>query len=71
VSRFFSVTHATRLALLDATLHEIVRRWPRIAGAMVAIAEHQMERVALQQVISQLPRAEQRIVALLWHVADR
>jgi CRP-like cAMP-binding protein len=33
--------------------------------------EQQLERVAVQQLISQLPRAEQRIVALFWHLADR
>lgn len=71
VSRLFSVSDATRLAMLDATLHEIIRRWPPIAGALLMHAEHQMERVAIQQLISQLPRAEQRIVALLWHLADR
>jgi hypothetical protein len=69
--RLFGVTDEARLAVLDESFDAVVRRWPAIARALVAQVEEQMERVAVQQLISQLPRAEQRIVALLWHLADR
>lgn len=69
--RLFGVTDRARLAILDESFHAVVRRWPAIARALVVQVEEQMERVAVQQLISQLPRAEQRIVALLWHLADR
>jgi hypothetical protein len=69
--RLFCVTDRARLAILDESFDAVVRRWPAIARALVVQVEEQMERVAVQQLISQLPRAEQRIVALLWHLADR
>lgn len=71
LTRMFGVADATRLAVLDASFDAVVRKWPAIAGALLGQVERQMERVAVQQLISQLPRADQRIVALLWHLADR
>ena len=57
--------------MLDEAFHGVTRRWPSIATALLVHAERQLERVAVQQLISQLLRAEQRIVALFWHLADR
>ena len=71
VTRIFGLAEPTRVALLDESFAAVARRWPSIAEALVVHAERQMERVAVQQLISQLPRAEQRIVALLWHLSDR
>jgi hypothetical protein len=71
VLRLIGVTDRARLAILDASFLAALRRWPVIARALVIHVEEQLERVAVQQLISQLPRAEQRIVALLWHLADR
>lgn len=70
LTRLFSVAEDTRLVLLDPVFPAIARRWPSIVGALFVQAERQLERVAVQQLISQLPRAEQRVVALLWHLAD-
>ena len=69
--RIFNVAEPTRLALLDETFLAVAQRWPSIAGALLVQAERQSERVAMHQLISQIPRADQRIVALLWHLADR
>ena len=71
VTRRFGVADDTRLALLDDAIPAVARRWPSILGRLLVRAQRQLERVAVQQLISQLPRAEQRIVALLWHLADR
>jgi CRP-like cAMP-binding protein len=70
-SRFFSVADPVRLAMLDETFVAIARRWPSIAGALLVRAARQSERVAIHQLISQIPRADQRILAVLWHLADR
>jgi CRP/FNR family cyclic AMP-dependent transcriptional regulator len=67
----FSVTEPVDLAVLDEAFAAVTRRWPSIAAALIVRAERQAERAAFQQAISQLPRAEQRIVALLWHLGDR
>jgi hypothetical protein len=66
----YGIADATRVALLDDGFAAVARRWPAIAEALLGHAELQMGRVVVQQVISQLPRADQRIVALLWHLAD-
>jgi CRP/FNR family transcriptional regulator, cyclic AMP receptor protein len=71
LSRVFGVADASRLAVLDSGFAAVARRWPSIAEALLSQAERQMERVAVQQLISQLRRADQRIMALLWHLADR
>jgi CRP/FNR family transcriptional regulator, cyclic AMP receptor protein len=71
VRRMFSTADPVRLALLDAVLPALSRSWPSIAGALLVQAERQLEQVSINQLISQLPSADQRIVALLWHLADR
>jgi CRP/FNR family transcriptional regulator, cyclic AMP receptor protein len=71
VRESFGVTEGTRVAVLDETFSAMTRRWPSIAGALLAQAARQAQRVAVQELISHLPRADQRIVALLWHLADR
>jgi hypothetical protein len=71
LTRVFGLADAVRLAFLDDGFGAVLRRWPTIGEALLEQAMRQMERVAVQQLISQLPRADQRIVALLWHLADR
>jgi hypothetical protein len=71
VMRVFGVADPVRLAVLDESFHAVTRRWPAIAAALLVRAEQQLERAALQQAISQMPRADQRIVALFWQLAER
>jgi CRP/FNR family cyclic AMP-dependent transcriptional regulator len=61
---------ATQLALLGNEVLLAVRRSPRLLiGLQTAVAE-QMERMGTQLVICQLPRVEDRILAMLWLLAD-
>jgi CRP-like cAMP-binding protein len=62
---------SARLALLDARLHGVAERWPPLLGALLERAAQQTRNAFLQQAISQLPRVEERLLALLWSVADR
>jgi hypothetical protein len=71
LTRVFGVADASRVAFLDDGFAAVAQRWPSIAAALLGEAERQMERVAVQQLISQLRSADQRIVALLWHLGDR
>jgi CRP-like cAMP-binding protein len=71
VLRVFTVTEDVCLAVLDGSFVGMARRWPTVAGALLVRAEQQAERVAVHQLISQLPRADERIVALMWHLADQ
>jgi CRP-like cAMP-binding protein len=60
-----------RLALLDGRLQAIARHWPRLMGAILERAAQQTRNAFLQQAISQLPRVEERLLALFWSIADR
>ena len=66
----FGVVDTASVAVLDA-LPALTLRWPAIALALLVRAERQVERASLQHAISQLRRAEDRIVALFWYLADR
>ncbi len=60
----------TELALLGNEVLSAARRWPRLmAGLHLRIGE-QSERLAIQLVICQLPRVEQRLLALMWLLAE-
>jgi CRP/FNR family transcriptional regulator, cyclic AMP receptor protein len=67
----WSVLTPARLALLDGRLHTIARRWPLLLSTIIQRAAHQTRNAFLQQAISQLPRVEERLLALFWSVADR
>lgn len=60
----------TRLALLGREAIFAVRRWPPLlAGLQLRVAQ-QADRLAAQLVICQLPRVDQRLLSLLWLLAE-
>jgi len=64
------VTTQTRVALLGNAVLLAARHWPRIvAGLHVRMAD-ECERVATQLAICQLPRVEERLLAILWLLAE-
>ena len=67
----WSVVETARLAVFDDRLLTIARRWPKLMGAILTRAAAQTKQALFQQAISQLPRVEDRLLALLWSVADR
>lgn len=46
-------------------------RWPSLLVALQQRLESQRERLAVQAVITHLPRAEHRLLLMLWHIAGR
>jgi CRP-like cAMP-binding protein len=60
----------THLALLGNDVLLAVRRSPRLLVGLQAAVAEQMERIGTQLVICQLPRVEDRILAMLWLLAD-
>jgi CRP/FNR family cyclic AMP-dependent transcriptional regulator len=62
--------HAT-VAILDDRVLPALHAWPALSSRLIARAARQASRAAEQRAISQLPRVELRIRALLWHLADR
>ena len=67
----WSVLEPAGVAVMDERLLTIARRWPAL---LIAIFQHgapQTRNALLQQAISQLPRVEDRLLALMWTLAER
>jgi hypothetical protein len=60
----------TRMALLGSELLIAARRWPRIVSGLQLRLAQQNDRLAAQLAICQLPRVDQRVLALMWLLAE-
>jgi CRP/FNR family transcriptional regulator, cyclic AMP receptor protein len=67
----WTVLEPLSLALLDERFLMTVRRWPEIVAALFGRLAAQEERRDVHRALSQLPRVEDRIHALLWMLAER
>ncbi len=56
----------TRVALLGREFLLAVRHWPMLAAGIQLRFAQQSERLAAQLVICQLPRVDERLLALMW-----
>lgn len=76
-SRLLAVEHAWRvlapatLAALDGRFLAMSRRWPLLTLALQQRLCDEAVRAATLAAIGHLPRVEQRLVGLFWHLADR
>ena len=61
----------SELAVLDARFLGAAQRWPWLTARVVERAARWADRAAMLQAITQLGRVDLRLVALLWHLADR
>lgn len=64
------VPRYARLVVLDDRLLVIAQHWPRLLSAILKRAGQHTQHGLLQQAISQLPRVEHRLLALLWSIAE-
>jgi hypothetical protein len=60
----------TRLALLGREWLAAVHRWPALTAGLHMRMGEQAERMAVQLAICQLPRVEERLLAILWWLAE-
>ena len=67
----WTVVEPGTVAVLDDVFVTAARRWPGLTACVGARLAQQADRLALHLAISQLPRVEQRVVALLWFLSDR
>jgi CRP-like cAMP-binding protein len=65
------VSGQATVAILDERILPALHVWPALGSRLIARAARQAARAAEQRAISQLPRVELRIRALLWHLAER
>jgi hypothetical protein len=61
---------ATSLAILGQEMLVAAHRWPRLVGGLHIRMGQQAERLAAQLAICQLPRVDQRLLALMWLLAE-
>jgi CRP-like cAMP-binding protein len=61
----------TRIAWLDTPFGLALRRWPELSSALLERSQRRADRLALSQAISQLTRVDDRVIILLWHLAER
>ena len=67
----WSAVEPATLAVLDRRLLLAGSRWPGLMAAIIKRSALQVRQGLLQQSISQLPRVEDRLLALMWSIADR
>ena len=65
-----ALSHA-RLALIDQALAVRAAQWPEIFAALVERSARRAERLVVMQAIAHLTRVDDRLLALLWCLAER
>jgi CRP/FNR family transcriptional regulator, cyclic AMP receptor protein len=65
------VHEPTRVAVLDARFALAAARWPALAGALSRRHVRRARSLAFQLAIAQLPRVDDRLLVLLWALAER
>jgi CRP/FNR family cyclic AMP-dependent transcriptional regulator len=67
----WTVLEPLAVALLDERFLLTVRRWPELVAALFERIAAQEDRRGTHRALSQLPRVEDRLHALLWMLAER
>jgi CRP/FNR family cyclic AMP-dependent transcriptional regulator len=67
----FSALQPTTLAALDRRYLTMAQRWPGLTLALHERLAEDAVRGSVLTAIGHLPRVEMRVLALLWHLADR
>jgi CRP/FNR family transcriptional regulator, cyclic AMP receptor protein len=65
------VLEPTRVAVLDRAFAIRIAPWPQLSAALAERAHERARRVAIALALAHLPRVEDRIHRLLWHLAER
>ena len=67
----WSVLSPARIAVLDRSFAIRCARWPEVTASLFERLGERSLRLATHQAISQLTRVDRRLLALLWHLAER
>jgi CRP/FNR family transcriptional regulator, cyclic AMP receptor protein len=60
-----------RIAVLDREATSVLGRFPSVLSELAGRLVQRSNTLAINLVIAQLPRLEERLLALLWHLGDR
>jgi CRP/FNR family transcriptional regulator, cyclic AMP receptor protein len=61
----------TQIAVLDRRVGAMLSRYPEVNAVLLDRLSERSGRLATNQAISQLTRVDRRLLALLWHMAER
>jgi hypothetical protein len=67
----WTVLAECRVAILDQRFALALSRFPEIYGVLLERMDHRARRLATTQAISELTRVDRRLLAMLWHLAER
>ena len=67
----WSALAATRIAVIDQALAVRLAQWPEIFAALLDRGARRAERLVVLQAIAHLTRVDDRLLALLWCLAER
>jgi CRP/FNR family transcriptional regulator, cyclic AMP receptor protein len=67
----WTVLARTRLAVLDERFGRIVGRWPEVTAGLLSRTIRRARWMAIMLAISNLTRVDERVIAVMWHLADR
>jgi CRP/FNR family transcriptional regulator, cyclic AMP receptor protein len=70
-SASWQVHSPSRIAILDTRVAMAAGRWPAIATALGARHIRRARTLAFQRAIAQLPRVDDRLIVVLWALAER
>ena len=70
-SASWNVHTPARVAILDTRVAIAAGRWPSLATALHARHVRRVRGLAFQRAIAQLPRVDDRMIVLLWALAER
>jgi CRP/FNR family transcriptional regulator, cyclic AMP receptor protein len=67
----WEILEPARLLVLDSAFAQRIAPYPGLSTALVERAHERARRTAIALALSHLPRVEDRLHRLLWHLADR
>lgn len=67
----WAAVEPTLLTVLDRSFQRRVNPWPEVTAALTGRAAQRARSLAVRLAIAQMPRLDQRLLLILWHLADR
>lgn len=67
----WTVLESARVAVLNRAFLDTACRWPLVMAAIVGRADRRAQALAVQLTITDVRRVDERVMLLLWHLADR
>jgi hypothetical protein len=67
----WTVLERMRVAVLDDRFARVACRWPQLMASMIGRTLRRSRWMAIMLAISNLTRVDERVVAVMWHLADR